>query len=1585
MRLIAIFTHHYQWIITLRKISKILSRTILAILLLVVLLYSALHLTPVQNWLVKSVAIRIANDLHTTVKLDHIDFRFFNKMELKGLLIADKHKDTLLAAGSANVRITDWFFFKDHATLEYIALNDAVVNMQRTDSVWNYQFLLDYFTSPQKKKQKAAIQFDLKELQLSNIRFNQKDYWVGKDMIVSIKRLSLLADKIDMAEKLVKISSIQMDEPQFLQSDYTGVLDRLNRPAVIKKIDSTVKAYRWNNDGWRMTINEFQINNGGFISDKETPGRQAYRDQLDGRHLSFQHINANFKNLHFEKDTLSADIQFATKERSGFEVKKLKAAFRFTPEMMEFKNLDLITNKSKLRDYYAMHFKNFKDDMNEFMHNVTMDANFINSELNSDDLSFFSPSLKSWKKIFSFSGTAKGSVDNLSVRKMLIRTGNSLLDGNITLKGLPDIDNTFIDFTANNLQTNYTDLAILIPSLKNIQNPQLSKLGNIKYKGNYTGFINDFVAFGTINTNLGMVTGDINLKLVKGRPPVYLGKLSTENFNLGSFLNSSALGAISFNGKLNGSGFTPATVNANFDGNVRSVHFADYTYQNIYLKGDFKQKLFSGTARITDPNLKVEYLKGSIDLNAKEPRFKFEAELTKADFKKLKLTNKAFQLKGNFNLDFTGNNIDNFLGSAKITHASLMNDTLPLSFDSLLLVSQIVDGKKYLGLHSNEVDAEIAGNFTINELPDAFNVFLNRYFPAYIKRPSYNVSNQDFSFEIKTKQADQYIRLLDKKLKGFDYSTFSGTLKLKENLLDINADVPEFSYDGRLFTNTRLRGTGSLDSLSAKVDVEDIAINDSLHLPYSKLVFSSRNDTSHVSIKTSASKTLSNAAIEARLVTMGDGVKIHFFPSSFIVNDKKWQLEKDGEIALLKQVSASEVKFSQGNQQIIIGTEPSASGNYNDIVVELTKVNVDDFTPYIFTQPRLEGTVTGTVRIEDPFGKPFIEYQARIDEFKTDGDSIGVVNASGNYNITSGVATFKAASENEENDFAAEGTINTKDSTGHQIDIGFKSDKLNLGILNNYLNGIFSDIRGSANTSDFRIKGSGEHMLITGTANITDASLKVNFTQCTYSFKNETILFNEDEIDLGKIILKDTLNNTATLSGKMYHRFFKNFEFDNLNFESSRLLVLNTTKKDNSQFFGKVIGNASMTLNGPVENMRMNITGEPSRQDSSHIYIISGNSVESGVIDYIDFVQFGTQMENFKSKSSTNIVVNMALTANPSCKIDVILDEATGDVIKGVGNGLLRINVGNKEPLSIDGRYEIERGEYTFNFQTVLNKYFTVRNGGSIVWNGDPYQAKIDITAEYLATKVNFSNLSFGTAATNNYQQRSDLRVVAHLTETLLKPAIDFEFQLPAGSPITDFLIVKRLEQFKNDKNDLNKQVTSLLLFNSFINNNQGFLAAGSGINVLSNTIGGIVSAWVSGFFNSFLQKYVKNLSFNFDANSSYESDFRTNVARVQAAAKSNFVYTLLNGRLIITAGLNLDYNNPYVTSGRNNNILVTPDITAEWILTKDGKVRIVGFNRTNYDLIGQRNRTGISLSYRRDFEKISRIFSNALFFEKAQ
>jgi len=1552
--------------------------------LLVVILYGLIQLPSVQTWLVTKVATDLSEKLQTKVSVKKVNFRFFNQLIVEGVLVEDRKKDTLLYAGSLKGNVTDWFIFKDKISIKNVSLNDAIVNMRRTDSVWNYQFLIDYFSGPKSSSgKKNELNLDIKEAHFNNVYFNKKDAWIGQDMLVSLKKLDLTVDSVNFNTGMIAINQLFLDEPVFAQIDYEGKKPKMeDLTDVIQKIP-IVSAFKWNNSGWVFTAKNISINNGTFINDKFT-GREVYPDRFDGQHINFNHINGSLKDILFLNDTLTTAISLSSTERSGFELKKLQSKLKFTPELMEFAELDLQTNKSRLGNYFSMQYKDFGEDFSSFLHNVVLEADFKDSHLSTDDLAFFAPQLGTWKREFILEGNAKGAVDNFTAKKMKIRSGNSFIDGDIAMRGLPDINGTFIDFRSNILQTDYNDVVTFVPALKNVQNLSLSKLGQITYTGNFTGFINDFVAYGKLRTNLGEITADLNMKLPSGRDPYYSGKIATNGFNLGAFINSRTLGTIALNGKITGNSFNINRLKATVDGDIHRLDLGGYSYQNITINGDFEKKLFMGHFSINDPNLKISSLDGALNLAEKEISFNLEANVEKANLKNIRLMNENLSFAGNFSLNFTGNNIDNFLGSARVSNALLEHDSTRLSFDSLTVTSEMIGDQKKLSVQSNEIDASITGKFTILQLPDAFKIFLGKYYPAYIELPKHPVENQDFSFDIKTNNVEQYIQLFDKRLGGFNNSTVSGSLKLDSYELKVNANVPQFSYDGKVFENTVLTGSGNRDTLFADIAVEDLALSDSFHLPDSKLKLSAHDNVSLINLTTRATKTLNAAELNASVQTLADGVKIHFFPSSFVLNDKKWQLEKDGELTIRKNyINASEVKFAHENEQIVISTDFPDEGGDAHLVANLRNVVIEDFTPFFLSTPELKGRLNGTATVQDPLGKALIHFEGAADSFAMGDRYIGKVNLNANANLNTGLIDFKVNAAENEFDFGLNGSFNYKDTLSeNQMNIDFLAKKFNISVLEPFLRTVFSHMNGLAE-SNLKIYGGAGKQYITGDATINNGSLTIAYTQCKYDFEKQKIVFGKDLIDLGTMNLTDTFKNTGTVQGKLHHNFFKNFSFEGMRFETNKMLLLNTDKADNSQFYGTVIGKALMTMNGPITNLQMNIDGEPSATDSSHIYLPTGAGKESNKIDYIEFIQFGTQMDaDTKADQSANFVLNMNLTANPAARIDVILDEETKDIIKGQGNGKLNIKVGNKEPLRMSGRYDITNGEYTFNFQTFLKKPFTLRQG-SITWNGDPYEAIIDLRAEYLAKNVDITSLNSNALATSGLStsqvkpvQKSDVTVVSKLTGSLKKPDINFEFDLPEYSEYSkDYLILKKLAEYEADKNLMLNQVASLLLFNSFISETESFITQQNTFALATNTIGGVVSGWLTSTFNKELEKATGGkISTYVDISPTF--DLKATAAQLQANVRSG-LKILLSDRLNVLIGGNLDYNNPYA-SQLNRKALFTPDITIEWLLNKDGSIRVVGFNRTSIDITsGQRNRSGVQLSYRKDFNKLSDIFKS--------
>ena len=1563
------------WWVLFKKVKhKIFS---LYPLLLLIIIYGLVQVPTVQTYLVKEAANYFSEKLRTTVSVRRVDIGFFNKLYVEGVLVKDLKKDTLLYAGSISGNVNDWFFVKDTTTIKNIAIDDVVIKLYRADSIWNYQFLVDYFAQPKSgKSQSKNPNIDFKAIALSRVRFSKIDEWRGDDMVFNFNQITVQTKLIDINKKQIEINAVTLDNPYFSQNDYEG-----NRPIDTTKKILPIKPnskYQWNNDGWNIKLAKLTLANGIYKNDKLTI-HEPYINQFDGQHLIFSKLNGSISNLTILNDSIQAKVTLQGQERSGLQIKKLDALLTVTPILMEFKKLELSTNKSILKDYYAMTYKSMEADFNNFINTVQINAQLTNSQIHTDDLAIFAPALLGQNRNIKIDGSAKGTIADFIGKNFKVQTGNTYWEGNLSMHGLPNINSTFIDFESKQLRTSYNELASLAPQIKSIDKPALSQLGNINFVGNFTGFLKDFVAFGTLNTSLGNLSADINMKIPESKAPTYKGNIATTGFNIGKFLQQKNIGSVALNVNIDGVGFGLKDLKEKVDGKVTFVDFEGYRYRNLTINGLFEKSKFVGNAAINDDNLAISKLFGSVDFTTKSPGFKLEAKVQKADLKSLGFVSDNFLFKGDFDVNFTGNTIDNFIGTANISNASLLQANNKLSFDYLNINSAINNNIKSLSVSTNELEANVTGSFKILELPNAFTTLLAKYYPVYIKAPTYLVSSkQNFNYRLQTNIVDDYVKLIDKKLAGFNNTTISGSFNLQNNDLQINATIPQFAYDGKVFTNTRLQAVGNNDSLVANIELADIAINDSFHLPSTTINIAAANDLSLLKIQTSASKILGNAELNASVQTLRDGVKINFFPSSFIINNKKWQLSENGELVLRKKyISASQVNFYNNNEAIILRTELDPDGATSDtyLIAELKNIDIEDFAFVLPKSLALKGKVTGQINVIDIFGKQNISYKGYADSVSFNNTYVGKVNIDEvKYNAKNSKISYEGSIAESEFDVAFKGSYNLADTTGNALQNSITAKKLNLSILKPYLSTVFSDVQGIAN-GNISINTKNKKITLVGNTVITDGSLKVGYTQVRYKLLNQTIVFEEDAINLGNLQVTDTLGNKGQVSGIIYHKGFDDFSFSQLVFKSPKIVLLNTTKKDNAQFYGRVIGNASLALNGDISNMRMDIKGEPSLNDTSHVYLPTGDSKESSVVDYIEFVQFGKLMKELEAKASSNLKINVDLTANEGCKIDVILDETTKDIIQATGNGNLKISVGTNEPLRMSGRYELAEGNYTYNFQNFVRKPFKLVRGGSISWNGDPLAANLDIYANYQADNVDLSTLksSANVNTGNGIREQSDIIIESHITGLLKAPAIRFQFGLPANSEYNkDDLVKKKLADFKNDDNETIKQVASLLLLNQFISTSQGFLASGT-FSFATSTIGGYLSAWLTNQVNYALNKATNGkLSIDIDVNSSLNVQEQAN--QLQANLRAKFKYEILKN-LRLSFGGNIDYNNPLVQLYGGGGI--TPDFSLEWLINKDGSLRIVGFNRTSIDINAQRNRTGVELGYRKDFNRFGDIFRN--------
>jgi hypothetical protein len=179
------------------------------------------------------------------------------------------------------------------------------------------------------------------------------------------------------------------------------------------------------------------------------------------------------------------------------------------------------------------------------------------------------------------------------------------------------------------------------------------------------------------------------------------------------------------------------------------------------------------------------------------------------------------------------------------------------------------------------------------------------------------------------------------------------------------------------------------------------------------------------------------------------------------------------------------------------------------------------------------------------------------------------------------------------------------------------------------------------------------------------------------------------------------------------------------------------------------------------------------------------------------------------------------------------------------------------------------------------------------------------------------------------------------------------------------------------------KQVTYLIVFGSFAPYGEARTATNA-YSLGLNTISQKITAEINKLVANLLYKITGDKSLQLDvATSTYSSAslLGTNVGtssnrldRQTVNLKVN--QSLLDGKIIVTFGGDLDFNLGNTSAVQNGNFQWLPDISVQIVLSQDRKLRAVVFSKSTLDVstssaLGRRNRQGVSLSYTKDFQKL--------------
>ena len=1562
----------------LKKKFSILRILLAGLIGLFLLGYILLLIPGVQTYLGGIAASRIAKTLGTEVTVGKVGFSLFDKLDIENVLVKDTHKDTLIFAHSFKLRISDLFFSSNTPTIKYIGLDKATIYIHRETEKWNYQFVLDYFNKDTSTN-RSPHKIDLKKIDITNIHFVQTDQWVGEKMVLNANNI-LVNIKSSIGSNIV-IDQITVNKPNYLLEQINGL-----RPA--NKDTANHASLAVNSGHTSISLNELKIINGKVWIEHGNKKPEAY---FDGDHIRIEDLNATLKDIKIKEDTIRANVQLLQlKERSGLEIKKLSTLFKLTPKIMEFDQLSLKTNKSTIGNYYAMEYTHFAKDFQDYIHNVIMKSNLKESIVFTDDIAFFAPEMSTLHQKLNLSTQFSGTVANFVASNLTAQYNKSFVSGALAMQGIPDMRKAQIQFKGVMAKTNYKDLSTWIPALKNIKEFPFEEMGELVFRGDFNGSIYDFEAQGKINTKIGLAETKIRLKFPENSEPNYEGLISTYHFNIGKLLNIESLGMVNFKGKITGSSFKVDKIKTNLEGIVDSLDFNNYKYTNITTNGLFQKGSFNGTLRIKDPN--INFISNiELDLKNKIAKYNAVGDLLNANLKELNFSNNNIQLTGLLDVNFEGNNIDNFTGFAKFFNGKLKGTESSVNFDSLKLESTTLNGVKNIRFASDDFQANINGKFNIEHLPASVQYFMQRYYPTYISSPKISPENQQFIFEVKTNYIEPYLRIFNKDLYGFNNLDIKGSINTNKQSIALTGKIPFAGFKNG-FANYAIKdgnitGSGNIDSLSLNMIANEFNITDSVGFKNTTVQIKSSKDVSEFIVYAISPSVIEQLALKGKIQTYQDGLSINWSPSYFILNHKKWDIQNNGILNLRESnTSASNLKITQGIQELDITNTPKQK---NGLQLELKNIILGDITKLLFSNPRLEGITNGKIQFNNILKDPELYANLDINKFMYNTDSIGKTQIISSYQQSKGIIPFDIISLNNDYNLTANGTYNLLDSA-NPLDATLYLNHSKFGMVQQFIGNVITHLDGRAN-GNIHFAGRIENPYLKGSASLEDASFLVDYTKVKYKIDSGALIqFNNDGIDFGNMIVSDQFNRKANFKGKILNQGFKHLEYD-MEMNSPKIELLNTDVLDNANFYGKAVGKASMTIKGPEENIKMAINADVN--DSSHIYLPNSTSKESGKSEFIVFKKYGKTAQKSADAPTYNLLVDLELTANNKTQIDVIMDDLTGEVIKAVGNGRIKIRAGNIEPLSIRGKYNIESGKYDFNFQSFIKKPFELiaEAGNFIEWTGSPTEADIHIDARYTAERVSLNEL-VGSANFSNAVKsyRGSVYVIAALRNKLSQPDIKFSLAFPQGNPISsDNEFSQFITRLERDDNEILKQVSFLIVFNSFApvsfnttNTNNAYTVTAIGINTISQ----LVTKELNKSITNIINKATGDKSLRFDIGSSvYNSGNLLDPTGAGIAINANKIdrtrvnlklgRSFFNDQVIVNVGGDLDFNVRNSSAIQNSDFQWLPDLNIEFIISKDRKLRAIVFNRNSLDInggsLGKRNRQGVSISYRKDFDEI--------------
>jgi hypothetical protein len=1442
-----------------------------------------------------------------------------------------------------------------------LVLVNLVINFPAVQT-WLCQRVAGYYSKKWHTKVTVGrVDFELmKKLVLKDVYVQDQH----ADTLLYAGALKFDIGSIDFTKHILVLSNIEIDQTKLHLVTYKNTHE-LNLQFIINTFTSKDTATRTNGK-WDISSDGLSLDNVDFRlqnqNDTETVQGMNYA------FLRVHNINSKISDIKFEEDTLRATIEsMSAYEKSGFVLNNMFCYVKLSSHGMTLNALHIVTPQTNLSTDLIFKFNKFRD-FDDFVTNVHMQAAFKKSTICFQDVGYFVPGLRAVHNCFEISGLYTGTVSHLHGKNMSISWGKfSTFEGEADMNGLPDINKTVIKVNVASLVTSKKEIESLPKPPFDVEG-NIKLPGNIDYlktfhlSGNFDGLISDFTADGVLTTDIGTVVGGLHLRQDSVQHTTYYkGTLQTEGFNIGMFMNIKNMGTITSLVTIEGKGLRKDNADAKIIGSMKSLYYNKYTYKNTTLNGELRKGFFSGTAEIKDSNLHMDF-NGEIDFISQIHHYKFDSRIYKADLMAMRIvsdTTSPAIFSSRINIDAEGNTLDDIVGTADIDSIRYNVHRQSYHVNYLKVVSGLKDDYRTVNMTSDYMDADINGHYSPLNSLKCFEGLLSNYLPDRFSQEMHAKKGNDYhdySFNIRFKENTGLTDLFIPTLKIAQGTVVKGYYKEKSDDFFMSCQSPLVELNDRKAKNLIISATGFNKNLSVKANCDTLNVSDSLYAVGFYIHSNINNDTVHYSINWDNDS--SNHANIPGYIAFTKGAQTIFKLLNPVieVSDSAWKLNTQNLVTIDTSGTKAEDVMFYHNQQYISIMGKLSSKKSDKMVIDFHKFNLENL---LISEPSVKGTVDGEASISLA-GNHFLFISSLNFNnvyFNKEYLGDGIINSYWD-NSTQSIATNGQITLKDNKSLSFFGNYYpSKDSENVSIDAALHG--FYLKTFSSYAKGYCSDMDGVL-TGNIHMGGNLNKPVFRGNLIASINRIKVDYLNAYYHSPDIDITIAPDTFRINPSQLFDDKGDTATVSGNLFHNHFHNFRMD-FAVTTNDFYCLNKLEDNNSSYFGQGYVSGKVNIYGYID--RIHIDANITTQKRTVFNIPLSNASEVGESDFIHLVN----RKDPKAKKKQGYKVNLSglqldfnVHVTPDAITKVIFASKVGDILTSKGNGNIEVGMNNMGDFSIRGNYMVTDGSYRFVLQNVINEDFNLQPGGTIQWSGDPYNADININTSH-TLRTSLSPL-FPFDTTHTYSKIVPVNCDLNLSGKLTSPDIKFDIDLPTVDQETRQTVASYLA----NPDEMNRQVFALLIIKSFLPVQEGTGNALAPTAIIPGTAGmAILSSQLTNLLNSISNKV--NVGVNINQATTLTPQ------EVQLLLSTE----LLGGRVLVNTDMAQigTTSSGQQTENTNN---VVGEVTVEYLVSKDGKLRFKAFNKANDNTIVNIQNApytqGAGISYRESFNSIGEL-----------